>query len=768
VKLTDWDAQITTYTYDLMGRLKTVARSNGILSTYTYDRNGRLLTLQHSKSGTTLKRFAYTLDARGNRTQLQELSPLGGGSQIWTQSSPQIQYFAGAWSVNGSFKLSADYYAAMSFAFFGKTFTLTLGNGPDHGMCDIYVDGFMWGSRDLYSPSASEESFSITCYEETAHVIEIRNRVDKNLASSGRKLSFKQVEILNGYEAKTEQYTYDALSRLSSSKRYTTLDLAATPAEHHLFEYDKASNRTRSALYLNGVVSYDRAYSYNGANQLTNAGFTYDANGNMTHDGVNPYTWDRANRLLSHQGSSYTYNGLGQRVSQTVGSIVTQYLQDTQPGLFKVIKSTTPSTTARFVHDVVGVLAQEDSSGNWDWVVKDGLGSVRGVYNNAGTELEQRRYAPYGTVQEQTGTQQMDYGYTGEWEDQNELVYLRARYYDPALGVWTNLDPLALSNRYSYITGNPVNFIDPTGLIGELPNRFARNNSNTDPANRVNFCLEICSNYQGEISDCFSPCATEAVPFCNTMALPLVSNTCLNAEAFLGCFEADMPRYRAAYAGTSEACSPSLATINNSSCPLISPPNDKGRFEPLYDPGELACRNPLKLMWNTNKLGNAIPNISLNLLTGQGLFPEIESFGFVLSGQAVFTFFRTVALLGGRSVAVLFNRDISECRVMGTAEFGVGAALTTPVSGSISAGLIVSTGTLDELVGRSFNLSLSGEMLGRFALGLSVLDVPDCDVATMVSIGIAGVGAKLAGTSSFTCDVGSCQSLYDMFMSILN
>jgi hypothetical protein len=26
----------------------------------------------------------------------------------------------------------------------------------------------------------------------------------------------------------------------------------------------------------------------------------------------------------------------------------------------------------------------------------------------------------------------MEYGYTGEWEDQNDLVYLWARYYDPA------------------------------------------------------------------------------------------------------------------------------------------------------------------------------------------------------------------------------------------------------------------------------------------------------------------------------------------------
>jgi RHS repeat-associated protein len=240
--------------------------------------------------------------------------------------------------------------------------------------------------------------------------------------------------------------------------------LAATPAEHHLFEYDKASNRTRSALYLNGVVSYDRAYSYNGANQLTNAGFTYDANGNMTHDGTGAYTWDRANRLLSHGGSSHAYNGMGQRLSQTVGSIVTQYLQDTQPGLFRVIKSDNGTVVNRFVHDQTGIHSHEASTGVWNWMLKDGLGSVRDIRDTAGNSAYSVQYAPYGEQFSPSGTNPTDYGYTGEWEDQNDLVYLRARYYDPGLGVFVSQDPLELANRYGYVGGNPIRRTDPLGL----------------------------------------------------------------------------------------------------------------------------------------------------------------------------------------------------------------------------------------------------------------------------------------------------------------
>jgi hypothetical protein len=57
----------------------------------------------------------------------------------------------------------------------------------------------------------------------------------------------------------------------------------------------------------------------------------------MTNDGVNAYTWDRANRLLSHGGLSYAYDGMGNRVSQDNGTDVTNYLLDTQPSLAKVI-----------------------------------------------------------------------------------------------------------------------------------------------------------------------------------------------------------------------------------------------------------------------------------------------------------------------------------------------------------------------------------------------------------------------------------------------
>lgn len=209
-------------------------------------------------------------------------------------------------------------------------------------------------------------------------------------------------------------------------------------------------------------------YTYNAANQLTSGGATYDNNGNLSSDGTNSYTWDRANRLLSMGGASYAYDGEGRRIRQTIAAQVTQYLLDVQPGLSVVLSATQGANVNRYVHGPRGIHAQKDSAGAWEWMAQDGLGSVRSIVDNGSNLLWSTNYDPFGNGLGTIGTPQTNYGFTGELVDGGGLLDLRARRYNTGIGIFASLDPFeglrdrAMSlNGYSWVEGNTPNAVAP-------------------------------------------------------------------------------------------------------------------------------------------------------------------------------------------------------------------------------------------------------------------------------------------------------------------
>jgi len=95
----------------------------------------------------------------------------------------------------------------------------------------------------------------------------------------------------------------------------------------------------------------------------------------------------------------------------------------------------------RHIHAAGDLLAHKDAAGNWESMLGDGLGSVRGVTNNSGSVLEHRHYDPFGTLYARTMAQ-TDYGFTGEpFDATSGLVYLRARHYRLANGTFASRDP---------------------------------------------------------------------------------------------------------------------------------------------------------------------------------------------------------------------------------------------------------------------------------------------------------------------------------------
>jgi RHS repeat-associated protein len=132
-------------------------------------------------------------------------------------------------------------------------------------------------------------------------------------------------------------------------------------------------------------------------------------------------------------------------------------------------------TTKRYYTMGSMVVAVRDSAGggSLSYVLGDSLGSTTLSVNAATGAVASQRYLPYGGVRSSSGTQATEKGFIGQTKDNSTgLQYLNARYYDPTIGRFTAVDPLAsLSSpgsldAYGYGHGNPVTMSDPSGLWG--------------------------------------------------------------------------------------------------------------------------------------------------------------------------------------------------------------------------------------------------------------------------------------------------------------
>jgi len=56
-----------------------------------------------------------------------------------------------------------------------------------------------------------------------------------------------------------------------------------------------------------------------------------------------------------------------------------------------------------------------------------------------------------------------------ELDESTGMYYYGARYYDPRISIFVSVDPLAeiTMEPYQYVSNNPINIIDPTGMYGE-------------------------------------------------------------------------------------------------------------------------------------------------------------------------------------------------------------------------------------------------------------------------------------------------------------
>jgi RHS repeat-associated protein len=101
----------------------------------------------------------------------------------------------------------------------------------------------------------------------------------------------------------------------------------------------------------------------------------------------------------------------------------------------------------------------------------DHLGSSNYITNIAGEVSQHTEYFAFGEtfVEEHKGSNNSPYKFNGkELDNESDLYYYGARYYDPRISIWASVDPLAEKypniSPYVYCFDNPVRFIDPDGM----------------------------------------------------------------------------------------------------------------------------------------------------------------------------------------------------------------------------------------------------------------------------------------------------------------
>ena len=206
-------------------------------------------------------------------------------------------------------------------------------------------------------------------------------------------------------------------------------------------------------------------------NQLedTNGDYVYDAVGNLTQPGPigGPYVYDAENHLTSADGVTYTYDGDGNRVMKSNGTI---YWYGANSASLE--ESDLSGNLQRWYYFFDGQrVGRSLTTNEVGFYMTDALGSVRYLGGSAtGYRFD---YFPFGAPILDSDTGDDRYQFTGKERDsESGLDDFGARYFGSSLGRFMSPDgPFSDQNNenpqswnlYTYARNNPLRFTDADG-----------------------------------------------------------------------------------------------------------------------------------------------------------------------------------------------------------------------------------------------------------------------------------------------------------------
>ena len=262
----------------------------------------------------------------------------------------------------------------------------------------------------------------------------------------------------------TTLYQYDALNQLQR------VDYPAYSEE--LF-YDKAGNRARRL-----VGGEEELYQYDPRNRLmalTRGGvttpFQYDNAGNLLQDDKARYSYDAFNRTVkvetfdgNVQVNRYDAEGLRHEMEEN-GRLVRFIFHKGEA----VVEHEENSNVIRLIRgsELIARSSDSESARTYYHYASDEMGSTTHIVDESGNVQNRYAYDAWGKIEVKEEAVPNRFTYYGQQIDPiTQQYYLRARFYNPVIGRFTQEDTYRGDglNLYAYCANNPVYYVDPSGL----------------------------------------------------------------------------------------------------------------------------------------------------------------------------------------------------------------------------------------------------------------------------------------------------------------